>query len=68
MNHLPGYYRDMDLTRFASLVRAAALEEAAKACEATSAATGDEAGPFYSVPLECAAAIRALIPGYLETT
>ncbi len=28
-DHLPGYYRDMDIERFAELVRAAALEECA---------------------------------------
>jgi hypothetical protein len=56
-----------DLARFASAVRAAALEEAAKACEAIYSAPepGGCGGydAYYTRPyLDCAAAIRALKP------
>ena len=62
-DHLPGYYRDMDIKRFASLVRAAALEEAAQICEKPITAMYLSGVRFTRTVSanECATVIRALI-------
>jgi hypothetical protein len=55
-DHIPGYYRDMNLTRFAELVAQREMERCAEVCIAD-AAPYQAAGA--SVAIECAAAIRS---------
>jgi hypothetical protein len=72
-DHVPGYYRNMNIERFASLVEAAAMERAAKLCEAHAREaqmvvfTRITDSPREVISRECAETIRAAIPGSAAT-